>query len=279
MNKANIENALKELKHSSRVSLFMVLLGVACLIGSLYYSFTRLTPLEKQIAEKALEVDRLSQIEKEYREDIEGYKKVIANLKLESERLKRKLASIEDEVEKARLTQNSILDFLISVTDRQKIHLLGRDVDWAEVKKQIFSLPASDRKHTMLKAILLAWKDIPFTLRGNNIGEGFNSPGFIKYVLGQSGINITSNAKPLSEAIVDTFQEVTYPRPGDLVFFKGEAGNFGFILLSVGSSLEEHIGVGTLEEIDPLQIITLGKIYTQDFPLRGYYRVVYNDEK
>lgn len=72
------EQVFKDLKRSSNVSLVMVGLGTLFLIGSIYYSASRLRPLQQQIDEKqqqiaALEAEevirkkRIAEIKKEYK--------------------------------------------------------------------------------------------------------------------------------------------------------------------------------------------------------------------
>jgi len=51
MNSREIEKALLDLKSSSKTSMFMVVLGAIFLLGSVYYSATRLTPLEDRLEE------------------------------------------------------------------------------------------------------------------------------------------------------------------------------------------------------------------------------------
>lgn len=50
MNIAEIEGQISELRKTSSASFIMIILGATCLIGSLYYSATRLTPLEERIS-------------------------------------------------------------------------------------------------------------------------------------------------------------------------------------------------------------------------------------
>jgi hypothetical protein len=56
MTETQIERTLAELKRSSRTSIVMVLIGAAFLIGSLYYSATKLRPLQADIEKKKKEI-------------------------------------------------------------------------------------------------------------------------------------------------------------------------------------------------------------------------------
>ena len=257
MNEKMVEEALSELKRSSRVSILFAVLGATFIVASLFYSFTRLTPLEEDIAQKVSQIEKL--------ED--------SKAQLESELIK-----LTIEVDDAKTTQDSILNFLKSVSDQNKIHILDSDVDWYEVIAQINGIKAGDRKNALFNSILMAWKDIPFGLNKEST-LGFDSPRFLNFIL--SSVGLETEPKPnqrMSDALMSRFEKVDAPKPGDLVFFKGRIGNFGFIILAVGDSDEDHIGVGTLEEVNPLQIIKMKNINTPYFPLKGYYRVRYPDE-
>ena len=75
-----------------------------------------------------------------------------------------------------------------------------------------------------------------------------------------------------------TSQKEEKPKPGDLVFYKGQVGSFGFIYLSDGKPSNAGVGIGTLQAAAPLQIVSLDNINTRYYPLIGYFRVVYPDE-
>lgn len=279
MDEQIIESTFSELKRSSRVSLSMVIIGVIFLLGSLFYAATRLGPLEDEIKKKTIEISQLREIESDYKTKIEKSEKTIVSLKNQSKDLVDQIVEVENKVKDLRRTESSVLDFLVSVTDKNKVHILDESVDWNEVKKQLSDLSSGDRKNALLNAILLAWKDIPFTMGGSNVRAGFDSPRFLQFVLATVNLKIeTVRGQRLSDTMMQKFEKVDHPRVGDLVFFKGQVGNFGFILLSVGSQDEEHVGIGTLQRIAPLQIVSMGNINTPYFPLRGYYRVIYPDE-
>jgi hypothetical protein len=77
----DFEAVFSELKKSSNASLAMVVLGALCLVGSLIYSATRLTPLENDVAQKKVEIERLAGVEKEYQQKIEAAKVEYESLK------------------------------------------------------------------------------------------------------------------------------------------------------------------------------------------------------
>ena len=63
MNDLDVQTSLSALRRQSQVSLVLVLLGAAFLLFSVYYSASRLTPLENEIASKRLELAKLQQEE------------------------------------------------------------------------------------------------------------------------------------------------------------------------------------------------------------------------
>lgn len=249
---------MQQLRNASRRAGLLTIGGFIIILASLFYSYFQLSGLEQAIQIKKIELVK--------------QQKEIEKLRLEADEIRRRVKDLDS-------TQQSLLDFLVSVTDAENVSILGSDVNWAEVKRQLNGLPSGKRKNVILNAILLAWKDIPFTMGKEDVRFGFDSPRFLRYVLKTVGVDVKSESgKPLSVTLMERFQKVDKPKPGDLVFFKGQVGNFGFILASVGNSNSEHVGIGTLQKIAPLQIISMGNINTPYFPLRGYYRVVYPDE-
>ena len=256
---------IAKIKKSSRRSAWLTLYGALIIIGSLVYSYISLTSLEKVISHKSNEL-----------KDLE---KSVIQLQEKEKEYRYELIQSENKLKNLQNTQNLVLDFLVSVTSESQIHLLDPSVDWAEAKKQLNVLPAGDRKNALLNAILLAWKDIPFSMGREGL-HGFDSPRFLRYVLQSVGIEVKQvKGKRMSDTLMGMFEKVDNPKPGDLVFFKGQVGSFGFILLSVGNSDREHVGIGTLQKVAPLQIISMGNINTPYFPLRGYFRVTYPDEE
>lgn len=239
-----IEDTFAELKRSSQISLVFVLVGALMLLGSVWYSVTRLRPLQLEVASAE---QKLSEIEK-----------TIASLQKDQEKL---------------------LDFIVQVADNKQVKLLDPDVDWHSVKQDLSRLPTGDRKQALLIAILMAWKDLPFTLGGTATTSGFDSPRFINFVLSKTGIEVkAAPGQRLSDALMQRFDKTDRPRPGDLVFYKGQIGSFGLIYLSDGKDHGNPAGIGTLQAVSPLQIMSLRNVNTPYFPLIGYFHVVYPDE-
>jgi len=205
-----------------------------------------------------------------------------ANLELSQEALtwQERINTLEQTIEGLRKTESNLLEFFSTVTSGEKIHLLDRNVDWDIVKKQIIKMPAGKRKQALLIALLYGWKDIPFTLSGHTLSEGFDSPGFLKRVLDDVGVKLKTlpNTRP-SDSIMSQLAQTNAPRSGDLVFYRGKIGSFGFILLYVGNESKPHVGIGTLQKKIPLVVTGLNNINTTDYPFIGYFRVHYPDEQ
>ena len=171
------------------------------------------------------------------------------------------------------------LIFLNKVADDSQVSILDKDVDWSFVKTAIDELPNGARKQAVLTAILLAWKEVPFSMGKQSMTKGFDSPRFIEYVLSKNGVKVTKAPNErMSDALMRSFEKVAKPIPGDLVFYHGQVGSFGFIYLGEGGPSSAGIGIGTLQQIAPLQIISLDNINTPYFPLIGYFRVSYPNE-
>src|SRR5262249_36908229 len=68
---------LRHLRHSSVASVLLMLTGVAVIVGSLYYSVTRLEPLQRQIDEKQGALAKLEDEIKEKRASLDQMEKEI----------------------------------------------------------------------------------------------------------------------------------------------------------------------------------------------------------
>jgi cell division protein FtsB len=87
MKDSEIETSFDELRKRSRVSLSLVLLGALLLVGSIYYSATRLKPLEEEVAQKQYAVDSLAKEESRRRASIDSLKNVYKTLRTSAENL------------------------------------------------------------------------------------------------------------------------------------------------------------------------------------------------
>ena len=278
---------MNQIKKTSRRAAFLTIAGFLIIVAFLLYSYTNLSKLEKAIeAKKTIlnsqkeEIEKLNNRAAKFTTQIKTYADAAEKYKKDAEEFKLEANNIKHKIHKLESTQQSLLDFLVSVTDRNNVSILGVNVDWEEIKRQLNSLPSGKRKNAILNAILLAWKDIPFSMGQEGVRIGFDSPRFLRYVLKTVGLEVkTRRGEPLSVTLMNRFEKVEVPQPGDLIFFKGQFGNFGFILCSVGDNDSGHVGIGKLQKVAPLQIISMGNINKSYFPLHGYYRVIYPDEQ
>lgn len=275
-----IENIFSELKKSSRVSLVLVIAGAVMFFGSFWYSVTRLRPLQLEIGYQEAKLQKIS-TELEDKEikfvELESRNKSLAAAMAAAEQQK---IELEKSVSSLKSDQTQLLDFIVQIADNKKISILDKSVSWNHVKDELLKLPAGDRKKALLISMLLAWKDIPFTLGGGSASAGFDSPRFMNFVLSEAGAGVTpKSGQRMSDALMEKYIKTDAPQPGDLVFYKGQIGSFGLIYLSHGKDGANPVGIGTLQAHSPLQIISLSNINTRDFPMIGYYKVIYPDEK
>jgi uncharacterized coiled-coil protein SlyX len=232
----------------------------------------RIASLESKLTDSDHKISNLVEM-------LTAAQKEIGNKDDELNSLRKTKTQLEPEVLALLSTQESLIDFLTFVIGQENINILNSTVEWEKIRDEIIKLPAGKRKNTILNAILLAWKDIPFVMNQESIGDGFDSPRFLRYVLSTVGLDIEQiEGQRLSDTLMNAFEKVDDPMPGDLVFYKGHVGSFGFILASVGDENTPAVGIGTLQKGEPLQVISLDRINTPAFPLRGYYRVKYPDE-
>jgi len=243
------------LARRSRYTAVVTLFGALLTLSALVYASLELIDLTQQIDAKRAEMQRLQH---------------------EAQIGQRTIDALEARIDDLERTETGVLEFLAQVTRGEQIEILDPTVDWSRIKAELIEMPASTRKQALLIALLYAWKEIPFELGGRTLGGGFDSPRFLQRVLSDVGVKFdTSPGERLSDAMMSQLSGTTSPRPGDLVFFRGQVGSFGFILLSTGDDQAPRVGVGTLQEIAPLQVISLSNINTPEFPRIGYFRVDY----
>lgn len=243
------------LAQASKRAAIVSAIGALFVLASLVYSTLRIVAIEEEVNEK----QALLQIVTD---------SLTAN--------KTQWKALKHEVVELRNTQDNVLKFLTEVVDGKKVNLLDSDVDWSVVQRSIDTLSPGVRKQAILTAILLAWKDIPFAMGQYTPNQGFDSPRFLAYVLGKNGVHIQQRPNErLSDALMRTCIRVDKPQPGDLVFYKGQVGSFGFLYLADDEPYVAGIGIGTLQALEPLQIMRLANVNTPHFPLIGYFRVPY----
>ncbi|MEM6737596.1 MAG: NlpC/P60 family protein [Bacteroidota bacterium] len=261
-NRIDIESLRKEVDKKESKSFFRLLLfnGLPVLIvlaGTFYAS----TNLERSYSE------------------LETVKCLLKEAEFKVDSLNIYFRKISQDVDDLKGDEKKLTDFLIQLIKTSKKNSVGsEELDWDRISKCILDLPSGKRKTAVLISLLIAWKEIPFELGGSSPSASFDSPSFLKYVVEQVGIEV--NKRPdefLSVTMMKKFEKVDKPLPGDLIFYKGQTGNFGLMYLCDGHSDGQGIAVGTLQAISPLAIYETRHINTPFFPLRGYYRVNYED--
>lgn len=83
----DVEQTLAQLTRSSRVSVSMILLSAALLLGSVIYSATRLAPLEKEVAAKRAQLEALEQTRQRMQQEVAEAERQLARLRSNIENL------------------------------------------------------------------------------------------------------------------------------------------------------------------------------------------------
>lgn len=238
---------LDKLQLSSKRSAMISALGIFIFISSLLYSSFNLFKTSKTLDETK---NRLNQT-------------------------KDSLITISRKIQGLKNDESNINEYVIHLLKSTRENNGGTpnaisESKWDEIVKTLLNLPSGKRKLAVTIALLTTWKEMPFELNRNSIKSSFDSPGYISYVLSQVDIKVKRKTdQSLSITLMDKFKKVDKPLPGDLMFYKGQVGNFGLIYLCPG------IAVGTLQASSPLGIYETKYMYTEYFPFIGYFRVVY----
>ncbi|WP_020530451.1 hypothetical protein [Flexithrix dorotheae] len=168
-----------------------------------------------------------------------------------------------------------VFNLINDIMVRESIPFVKDGVNMDKVLANLKNLPDGSRKKTLTTSILLALRKYPFRLKGDSPKNGFNSPRFIKYVLGFVDINIEENSGEfLSSTMMTQLEKVETPQPGDLMFFTGRPGNIALFYLGESDVSGNGIGIGLLGLNFPTAIYETSA-FNADF--LGYYRVNYPD--
>lgn len=241
---------LEELGRSSRRAAFLSLFGFILILASMGYA--------------GLRVKKLSDQKQGLEQDLSSLRESISDLQ----------ASESD----LRQTQIGILNFLGGVTSNEQIRLIDRSVDWSKTKVNVINMPNGPRKAAVLDALLLAWKDLPFSLGNRSLGTGLDSPHFIDVVLRSEGIHVAQRTgERLSDSMMREFKIVDHPLPGDLIFYHGNVGSFALMYIGPGAADGKGVAVGTLQTGEEVMVVDTKNINTPVYPFIGYFRVPYPD--
>ncbi|MBX2841188.1 MAG: C40 family peptidase [Flammeovirgaceae bacterium] len=166
-----------------------------------------------------------------------------------------------------------VFNLINGIMERESIPFVKDGVDMENIMVNLNNLPDGSRKKALTTAILLALRKYPFRLKGDNPKTGFNSPRFIKYVLGFVNLNIDEYpGEYLSSTMMDRFEKVDTPQPGDLMFFSGRPGNIALFFLGEGDVGGQGTGIGLLGLNFPTAIYETSAFNAE---FLGYYRVDY----
>jgi cell wall-associated NlpC family hydrolase len=245
---------LDKLQQTSKRSAIISAVGIFIFISSLLYSAYHLFKTSKTL---------------------DSTKVILSQTQGRLRHTRDSLTSIGMKVQELKKDEANINEYVINLLKSTQENYGGSSQDvtdssWNNISTTFLALPSGRRKLAVTIALLTTWKQIPFELGKNNIKSSFDSPGYISYVLSQVNIKIKrQSGEPYSVTMMKKFRKVEDPLPGDLMFYKGQVGNFGLIYLSPG------IGIGTLQAVSPLGIYETKYMNTEYFPFVGYFRVDY----
>ena len=155
-----LDGRVEELGRASRRAAVLSLLGFLLVVAALTYAMLQLRNLERE------------------RQELERSVRVLRD----------SVGTLERRSQELLRTQNGVLDFLGGVTAGERIRLIDRSVDWEQTKRGLIAMGSGPRKDAILAAILLAWKELPFSLENRGLSSGLDSPHFIQVVLSRVGM-------------------------------------------------------------------------------------------
>jgi len=242
------ESSFEELRKASRRAALLSLTGFLIVLGALGYASIK-----------------LAQLDQERRQ-----------LGEEQKQLTKSVRRLESRTNELLETQAGVLDFLGGVTSSDQFRLIDRSVDWPRTRQQILTMDSGPRKTSVLTAILLAWKELPFSLSNRSLGAGLDSPHFVNVVLSRAGVRVEQRpGERLSAAMMRQFEMVESPLPGDLIFYHGNVGSFVVMYIGPGSPEGKGVGLGTLQTGEEVMILDTKNINTPVYPFIGFFRVPY----
>jgi len=243
-----LDTRVEELGRASRRASIVSLLGFLLVAAALSYAIWQLRNLERDRQQLEVQVARLAD----------------------------SLQHLRSQTRSLIQTQESVLDFLGSVTTGDRIRLVDPLVDWSRTKQEILAIPTGPRKSAVLAAILLAWKELPFSLDNRGLSRGLDSPHFIQAVLDRVGVRVAQRpGERLSDAMMRQFARVDRALPGDLIFYRGNVGSFVVMYVAPGLPGGNGVAVGTLQTGEEVMVLDTKHVNTPVYPLIGIFRVPY----
>jgi len=163
------------------------------------------TKLQSEIASMRSDAERANAEKTKLQADV-------ASARLDAERANAEVARLRTAVDDANRQLAALAAQIRSSTDyAQHLH----PVDWEDAK---YLYGSSNRLADLLEKILqLKDRRVSFNL-ANTVEQGFTSPGFAAYILGQIGI-VRGGSTP--QSAIEGLPRADTPRLGDLVLYRG----------------------------------------------------------
>jgi len=240
--------SVQQLRHSSLTSVLLMSVGLIVIIGSFIYSITRLRPLEHQITDKQHE---------------------LTELQINVEKLKEEREKIEQDIQEYKHKIESLKNDLKSITPLVKAQIKPQTSRQVNEKLILEKRELEDKRKEAIKlAYKLKGDQIKFTWGGKSPQEGFDSSGFIAYVLSKQNLARPPDLarhpeKYYSGLLAQVFRRKRYDNEiqiGDILFYEA-----GICMFNLGN----NNCIGMLPEGVQIKEIDFGP------KLLGYGRVDY----
>jgi hypothetical protein len=174
-------------------------------------------------------------------------RKLIRERTAELQTLQAQTHSLGEQVGQLEKLRAGLLDFLGKISASSNLLFLDADVDWKRTQATILGMRPGSRQSALLSAILVSWKQVPFSLSGNSLETGINSPHFALLILDSVGVknlprqDVWREGDPrLSDLVLRRFStKTTSPEPGDLMitWVSGTSGRLVTFYLGEGACL------------------------------------------
>lgn len=231
--------------------------------------------LSFQISKKKSALEDLQSTLKKKQAEVKGLQSTLKKKQAEVEALQ---STLKKDRADLRAVKSTIADFVFSVFEEAQ--LMPESVSSSKVKDHIIEMGRGKRQKAVIFSLMYAWKAIPFKLGGDDFQTGLDSTTFLYKVLNGAGVRIErDDGERLSSAMMSKFDRTKDPKSGDLVFYKGDIGNFGLMIVRPEAQDHEALAVGVLETGVPLQVLKLKNINADAYPKIGVFRVTYPDEQ
>ncbi|WP_420322556.1 NlpC/P60 family protein [Flagellimonas sp.] len=271
----------EKIKLSSRISGFLIIAGLLIFLLALAFGGNKLHEINKELDQKKETLEITNSKLNELTSRLSSTRENLDLAELKTDSLELYFDNMLLKVDSLKNDERTLTQFLINLikTSQENVQADADNIDWEILEENLNNMPSGKRKSAIFISLLMTWKEVPFDLGKKNPSVGFDSPRFLAYVLNQVGIKVQRKPnEPLSVTLMNKFDKVDTPKIGDLIFYKGQIGNFGLIYLGPNKDdSSQGIGIGTLQSISPLSIYDTKNLNIEFYPLRGFYRVNYED--